>query len=160
MDEVGRELTWAKTRVEELVRRLEEASKEGAAEKRSKEELQVTVGRLQEEVVSDKASIAEGEERSKTLNEQVKRLEAARELERKEERDAGEAREREMTILSRGLEDMTHIKIDFERRLESEAEEVERAMGREKEQERQREALLLQVRESEALRKEASVRVR
>ena len=33
-------------KVEELEGRLEEASKEGAAEKRSKEELEVTVGRL------------------------------------------------------------------------------------------------------------------
>ena len=95
--------------------------------------------------------IAAGGDSSKALIEQVRRLEAARELE---------------SILSRGLEDMTHIKIDFERRLESEAEEVERAMWREEramwreEQGRQREALLLQVRESEAWRKEASARVR
>jgi chromosome segregation ATPase len=165
LDEVERELTLAKTRVEELAMRLEEASKEGAAEKRSKEELEVTVGRLQEEVVSNKvriacmeASIAAGGDSSKALIEQVRRLEAARELERQVERNAGEAREREMAILSRGLEDMTHIKIDFERRLESEAEEVERAVWREKEQGRQREALLLQLRQSEAVRKEASTR--
>jgi hypothetical protein len=158
----------AKTRLEELEERLEEASKEGATEKRSKEELEVTVGRLQEEVASDKVRIAfleaspmiaAGGDSSKALIEQVRRLEAARELERQVERDAGEAREREMALLSRGLEDVTHIKIDFERRLESEAEEVERAMWRE-EQGRQREALLLQVRESEAWRKEESARVR
>jgi hypothetical protein len=128
---VERELTSAKTRVEELEGRLEEASKEGAAEKRSKEELEMAVGRLQEEVVSDKVrmafleaspKIAAGGDSSKARIEQMLRLEAARELERQVERDAGEAREREMAILCRGLEDMTHINIDFERHLESEAE--------------------------------------
>ena len=121
LDEVERELTLAKTRVEELAMRLEEASKEGAAEKRSKEELEVTVGRLQEEVASDKVRIAfleaspmiaAGRDSSKALNEQVWRLEAARELERQVDRDTGEAREREMAILSRGLEDIGRRLID------------------------------------------------
>jgi hypothetical protein len=67
-------------------------------------------------------TIAAGGDSSKARFEQVLRLEAARELERQVERDAGEAREREMAILCRGLEDMTHINIDFERHLESEAE--------------------------------------
>ena len=92
LDKVERELTLAKTRVEELEGRLEEASKEGAAEKRSKEELEMTVGRLQEEVVSDKVrmafleaspTIAAGGDSSKARFEQVLRLEAARELERR-----------------------------------------------------------------------------
>jgi len=124
LDEVERERTLAKTRVEELAMRLEEASKEGAAEKRSKKskkELEVTVGRLQEKVVSDKLRIAfleaspiiaAGGGSSKALIEQVRRLAAARELERQMERDAGEAREREMTILSRGLEDIGRRLID------------------------------------------------
>ena len=111
-------------------------------------------------VADDCGSGQAGGDSSKARFEQVLRLEAARELERQVERDAGEAREREMAILSRGLENMTHIKNDFERRPHSEAEEVERAMEREKEQGRQREALLLQVRESEAWRKEASARIR
>jgi hypothetical protein len=89
--------------------------------KRSRKELEVTVGRLQEKVVSDKLRIAfleatpiiaAGGGSSKALIEQVRRLEAARELERQMDRDAGEAREREMTILSRGLEDIGRRLID------------------------------------------------
>jgi hypothetical protein len=114
--EVEKELTWAQTRVRELERRLEEATKDGAALKTSKDELQATVASLREQVGSDKtrisfmeATIAAGGDSSKALTEEMKRLEAARQL----EKDAREACEREMATLRRDLENMTHLKRDI-----------------------------------------------
>jgi len=130
--EVDKELTWAQTRVRELEQRLEEATKDGAALKTSNDELQAAAASLREQGGYDKTRIAFMEEMlaagdsSKALTEEVKRLETARQL----ERDAREACERAMAILRRDLENMTHMKNDLERRLETAQVEASMMKGR------------------------------
>jgi predicted nucleic acid-binding Zn-ribbon protein len=130
--EVEKELTRAQTRVRELEQRLEKATKEGAALKTSKDELQATVASMREQGGYDKTRIAFMEEMiaagdsSKAVTVEVKRLEAARQL----ERDAQEACEREMATLRRDLENMTHMKNDLERQLETAQVEAGMMKGR------------------------------
>ena len=130
--EVEKELTWAQTRVRELEQRLEKAAKEGAALEASNYELQATVASMREQGGYDKTRITFMEDMiaagdsSKALTEEVKQLEAARQV----ERDTREACEREMATLRRDLENMTHMKNDLERRLETAQVEAGMMKGR------------------------------
>ena len=100
--EAERELQQGQTRARELERRLEQGQKEAELMKEQKETLQASMASLREQVASDKTriefmetTIAAGGDNSKALTEEVKRLEAARQL----EKDSREACERELYVL-------------------------------------------------------------
>ena len=116
--EMEEELAQVHVRARELDRRLAETSTENVSLKATNVELQAAVASLREQAASDKvrmeamsSTISAGEEGSKAMAEEVKRLETALQLEKK----SREAFEQENVNLRVGSELYAAFQIDADR---------------------------------------------